>query len=248
MSKYNRKQKTPKEDEFISFWARFFNAVAPYARAIGITLATAVGIWFAVWGFQGWREGKAEKAAEMFGRAVKIYDSELLGDQPPPKTEEENAVPRFKTAKERADAAVAELDKLDKQHGGSAVAKNAVVFRAGVLYDQGKFDEAATLYNQYLASGAKDGTVVTLAREGAALCDEARGKLDDALAKYKALEPKGAKNDFYRDRALFSQARVYVKKGDKKKAAELYKEVLTKVPATPLRDEIQNQLTQIEGT
>ena len=247
MSKYNRKQKAPKEDEFVSFWGKVFQAVEPYLRAIGITAATALVLVFIVWGVTSWSESKAQKAAEQFGRAVKVYDADLLTDDTKPKVDDDNPIPRFKTEKERADAALAELDKLDKDFGSSDVAKNAQLVRAGILYDQGRFDDAAKAYDSALKNAPKDGAVAAVAREGAGLCDEARGKLDDALSKYKDMEPTGT-SEFFRDRALVAQARVYVKKGDKKKAAELYKEALVKVPTTGLKDEIQAQLATLEGT
>jgi tetratricopeptide (TPR) repeat protein len=247
MSKYNRKQRAPKEDEFVSFWGKVFQLVEPYLRAIGVTAATALVLVFVVWGATSWSESKAQKAAEQFGRAVKVYDAELLTGDEKPKLDEDNPIPRFKTEKERADAALAELDKLDKDFGSSDVAKNAQLVRAGILYDQGRFDDAAKAYDAALKHAPKDGAVAAVAREGAGLCDEARGKLDDALAKYKDMEPAG-KSDFFRDRALVAQARVFVKKGDKKKAAELYRDALAKVPTTPLKDEIQAQLAALEGT
>lgn len=247
MSKYNRKQRTPKEDEFVSFWHKAYQKIEPYLSRLGVVLITACVIVGVVWAYTGWHEKKQQNAAEVFGRAVKIYDAELLtGDQPPPKSDEENPVPRFKTAKERSDAALAELDKLDKDFAGTGVAQQAAVFRAGVFYDQGRFDDAANAYAKLLKGGVQDPAVEAVVREGAGLTDEARGKLDDALASYKALE--SLKGDFYRDRALYAEARVFVKKGDKKKARELYNEALAKVPQTPLKDDITAHLAQLEGS
>jgi tetratricopeptide (TPR) repeat protein len=246
MSKYNRKKDKKQEDEFVSFWHHLFNKLEPYARAIGITAASAVVVWFAVWGLSGWFEHRTEAAAEQFGRAVKIYDADLVtDDNPVQKTDEENPIPRFKTDKERADAALAAIDELDKKWGGSDVAKDALVFRAGVYYDQGRFDDAAATYRKFLDQVKKDVPLALLAKEGIGLSAEARGKLDEALTAYQALEPKAG--DYYRDRALYDQARVYVKKGDKKKAASLYQQVLQKTPQTPLRDEIQTQLALLEA-
>src|SRR6185369_811166 len=172
MSKYNRKQKKAKDDEFVSFWAKTFTTLEPYFRAIGIALLTACVIVAAVWAFTNWREHKSQSAAELFGRAVKIYDADLLvGDaKAEPKTDEENPIPKFKTEKERVDATLAELDKLDKQYGGSDVARQALVFRAGVFFDQAKYDDASTNYQKYLKGDSKDAAVTALAREGAGLC------------------------------------------------------------------------------
>jgi len=246
MSKYNRKSKKPKADEFVSFWHRAYEIISPYVSAIGLVSLSALVILLAVWGITAHYEHRAQAAAEQFGKAVKIYDADLITDATPETKDEVNPTPRFKTAKERADATLAELDKLDKEFSSSDVAKGAALFRAGVLYDQQRWDDASAAYDKYLKSAPKDPATTAIAREGLGLCDEARGKLDDALAKYKDLESVGAK-EFYRDRALYAEARVWAKKGDKKKAAELYKEILAKTPTTPLKDEVQTQLALVGG-
>jgi tetratricopeptide (TPR) repeat protein len=250
MSKYNRKQRG-KQDEFVSFWHKAYQVAEPYLTKASIAILTAIVVLLVVWGVTSFYERKAQAAAEAFGRAVKVYDAELITDANPLKTPEpgeEAPTPRFKTEKERADAALAELDKLDKEHSGSKVARDALLFRAGVLYDLGRFDDAQAAYQKLLGKLGNDPSLAAVAREGSGLCDEARGKLDDALDKYRALEPKGAKDDFYRDRALYDQARIYLKKGDKKKAADALRDALAKVPGTPLKDEITAQLAGLEGS
>jgi tetratricopeptide (TPR) repeat protein len=243
MSKYNRKQKKPTQDEFIDFWSRLFRKVEPYMRAIGYTIGSAVLVWFAVYGISGYFEGKAQAAAEQFGRAVRIYDADLITEEAAPKGEDE--IPRFKTEKERADATLAALDELDKKWSGSEVARDALVFRAGVHHDLAKYDEAVALYRKFLdALKGKEIPLSPMAKEGMGLCLEAQGKLDDALKAYQMIEPKTG--DFYRDRALYGQARVYKKKGDKKKAQELYTQILAKMPQSTLKEEIQTQLALLE--
>jgi predicted negative regulator of RcsB-dependent stress response len=245
MSKYTRKQRQPAQDEFVGFWDKMFRKVEPYARAIGITLLTAAVLVGVVWGVTRWMERKSQSATEAFGRAVRIYEAELITTDEPPKTEEENPVPRFKTEKERAEATLRELDEFDKKFGRSATADEATLFRAGVNYDLGKNDDAAASYEKFLKN-AHASPLTTIAKEGLGLVREQAGKLDDALKLYQELEPKTG--DFFRDRALWDQARVYVKKGDKKKAADRLKELVAKVPTSPLKDEAQTQIAQLEGT
>lgn len=246
MSKYNRKKPLTEDDEFVEFWTRLGIKLKPYATAIGIALGTALVIVFVVWGVAAHREKKREQAGEMFGRAVRIYDADLITDTNPEKSEELDPIPRFKTEKERVAAALAQLDALDKKFGGSSVADQSLMFRAGILFDEGKYEDAAREYGRYLKDAPHDAAVTAVAREGAGLCDEARGKLDDALKNYQQLEPKTG--DFYRDRALWDQARVWQKKGDKKKAAERLKELVAKTPSSPLKDEAQTQIATLEGT
>jgi predicted negative regulator of RcsB-dependent stress response len=245
MSKYTRKQKQAPQDEFLGFWDKLFKTLEPYAMAIGITAATAGVVIAIVWGVMSWMEKKTQAATEAFGRAVRIYEAELQTGDEPAKTDEENPVPRFKTEKERADATLQALDEFDKKFGHSATEAEATLFRAGVYFDQGRVDDAAAAYEKFL-KGAHPSPLVPAAKEGLGLVREQQGKLDDALALYKELEPKTG--DFYRDRALWDEARVLVKKGDKKEAANKLKELLAKVPSSPLKDEAQTQIAQLEGS
>lgn len=248
MSKYNRKQKNPakQEDEFVSFWHKAFQRIAPYAQRIGVTLATAVVIILVVWGVSSYLESRTQAAAEQFTIAVKVYEAELLPATGEPPKAKEGDPPRYKTEKERAEATLAELDKLDKEWGGTKAAKSARLFRGSVLFELGRYDDAAAAYEKALSEAATP-SVRAIAAEGLGLCDEARNKLDDALTHYKAMEPPPGAGDFGRDRALYNQGRVLVKKGDKKGALEAYKQALAKVPTTTLKDEIQTQMMLIEG-
>ena len=246
MSKYNRKHKKASDDEFVDFWTKLGKQLQPYARAIAITIGTAVVVWFIAYAFMSFFEHKAQVAAEQFGKAVKIYDADLLGDEPAPKTDDENPIPRFKTDKERADASLAALDVLDKKWGGSDVARDALVFRAGIYYDLGRYDDAIATYGKFLKKvGGEDASLSAMAKEGIGLSLEAQNKLDDALQAYQGLEPKSG--DFYRDRALYDQARIYKKKGDKTKAASLYNQILAKMPQSLLKDDVQQQLAILES-
>jgi tetratricopeptide (TPR) repeat protein len=245
MSKYTRKQRQRPQDEFVGFWEKLFKAAEPYARAIGIMTLTAAVLIAAVWGATNWMEKKAQASTEAFGRCVRIYEAELLSGDEPAKTEEENPVPRFKSEKERAEATLKELDEFDKKYGRSATADEATLFRAGVYYDVGRVEDAAAAYEKFLKN-AHPSPLASAAREGLGLCREQQGKLDDAMQLYQQLEPKTG--DFYRDRALWDEARVWQKKGDKKKAADRLKELIAKVPGSPLKDEAQNQIAQLEGS
>jgi tetratricopeptide (TPR) repeat protein len=244
MSKYTRKQRQPPQDEFVSFWDKLFKKAEPYARAIGITVLTAGVLIVVVWGAMSWMEKKSQSATEAFGRAVRIYEAELQTGDEPVKSDEENPVPHFKTDKERAEATLKELDDFDKKYGHSSTADEAMLFRGGVYYDMGRIDDAAAAYEKFI-KGAHPSPLLLAAKEGLGLAKEQQNKLDEALALYQGLEPKTG--DFYRDRALWDQARVLTKKGDKKKAAEIYNQILVKVPATPLKDEVQTQLALLDA-
>jgi tetratricopeptide (TPR) repeat protein len=253
MSKYNRKKENPataSTDEFVGFWQQAFEKLRPFARAIGWSLVGFVVVVVAVATFQSWSERRAEAATEAFGRVVRIFENELQGEAKAPDPTKDPAepaldnadsqLPKFKTQKERAEATLAELSKLPP-----AAAKNAKLFRAGVLYDLERYDEARAAYAD--AASSAEPAVAAVAREGEALCYEQLGKIDEAIAAYEKIAPKGDKaTDFYRDRALMGAARLYEKK-DKAQAIERYKEVIAKYNASVLREDAQNRLAVLEA-
>ena len=123
--------------------------------------------------------------------------------------------------------------------------------RAGVLYDLRRFDEAIAAYKMFLSSDEGHGSLRFAAQEGLGYCQEAKALaqtdanargagLDEALLAFAALQPdpKG----FYRDFALYHQARIKAVKGDVAGAIELYKQVRDQFPVGPLREEVRNRL------
>lgn len=227
-------------DQFLSIGQRVMNLLTPHAGRLALLGAFAIVVWIAAWGFAQFAAGRREAASEVLGQALRIYQAELLGDKDSAPAADET--PRFKTAKERADAALAELDRLDREYGGSDAARRGLLLRGAILFDQQRYDDAEARYRKFLAQAGKDEALSATAREGIALSEEARGKIDEAIREYQQIQ-----GDFYRDRALAGEARLYLKKGDKRKAIELYKEALSKAPQSPLHDDLSNRLTALEN-
>ena len=267
-NKYTRKGKEkpvlPPEDEFVSFWEHAFKAVEPHLRNIAIGTGVLVGTLVVAWIVLYFVRGSREDATAMFARATRIHDAELLPaddkdkDKKPDakaeakpevkddkKSDDEETVPRFKTSKERAEATLAALDKLEKSHGSANVTAQAKLFRAGVLYELARFDEAKKIAEAFAGGAAKGNPLVPLAREDAGLVLESQGKHDEAIALYKDLAEKGP--DWFRDRAMLDQARATAKKGDTAGAKDLYKKILEKMQAGPLHDEAQSRLALLGG-
>lgn len=226
-------------DKFITIGQRIMGGILARSAQIGALIIFAIVASLVVWGYNQWALGRREQASELLGKALKIYHAELLTEKDTPTGDEE--IPRFKTAKERGEAALSALDKLVQEFPSSDATSDSQLSRAGILYDLGRFADAEVAYRKFLEKAPKDEAMVALAREGLGLCAEAQGKADMALSIYK--EQTG---EFYKDRFLFHQARVLLKKGDKKGAAEVYKEIYTKMTDSPLREEANNRMLALE--
>lgn len=240
-------------EELASFTSRAIEAVRPHAVKIG-AVAGGVAVVLCTFGVWSWYDKRRETTAtEQFGKALEVLDARILAaDEPPePAPPGKPAPPTFPSRRERTEAA---LKQLGSMSGGADVAKNASLMRAGLLYDLGRYDEAIAEYRRFLDAGA-DGDLKYLAREGIGYALEAKALaqqdqaarnagLDEALKTFEQLQTDD--KGFYRDAALYHQARLRALKGEKEQAVQLYKKVLEISPATPLRGEINNRLALLE--
>lgn len=85
---------------------------------------------------------------------------------------------------------------------------------AGVLYDQGKYDDAQKMYAEVLGSelAKLDPDARGRAMEGIGICLEGKGDRDAALKKFSELE--NADIPGFRELALYHQGRILHAKGD----------------------------------
>lgn len=229
-------------DRLITLWEKFANKVIAYfSRALLIAIG-AILVFTAAWGIGQWMDMRREHATDLLGKAIKVSEAELLKEGEQPDSDAE--VPRFKTAAERADATMKALDELDGKYGSSAPALRGVLLRAGVHYDMARYSDAEAAYKKFLYSKPRDSALVALAHEGVGLCAEARGDNNAALASFTVQ----AEHPFARERALWNQARIQEKLGNKQKALEIYKDLLAKSsPTSPLRDDLQNRIAALES-
>ena len=106
---------------------------------------------------------------------------------------------------------------------GTAAAILARLGEAGVLLDQGKWDDAAAAYRDVKQSplAAADPDVRGRAMEGVGFALEGKGDRDAALKAFAEIESAQVKG--FIELSLYHQARLLAKKGEKEKAVELIK-------------------------
>jgi type IV secretory pathway VirB10-like protein len=234
-------------DEFVSFWTHLGAKLSQHRRKAIATVASAAIALAAGWGVVSYRNAQAAKATVAFARIDRIASAELLPEKPAdkaakPDKAEEDSVPRFKTEQERIEAANKEADAFIATFGGEGLGRKALFGKASRLLVLGKTAEAATLYDT-LAANETNPELRAMEREGSAAASEAAGKLDDALRAYTTLADEAQHGgSFYLDRALFAKARILEKQGKGKDAEQALRDILTKVPKTSLRPQIDDRL------
>lgn len=124
------------------------------------------------------------------------------------------------------DQSLADLQALSAGSGAAAAGK---LLGAAELMRAGDFAAAEAAYRTFLAAEG-DASVAFLAREGLALAREGQGDIDGALAELRALA--GAKGAFYREMALYHQARLLAAAERKDEAIAVLKSYAEEYPLT----------------
>jgi predicted negative regulator of RcsB-dependent stress response len=236
--KYTRKQ-LKKPDEFISFSMRAWDRLRRHASRVIVMVIVAVLITGGVWTWSYFANKRAAKATGILTHAFDIYNQTVVpmaGDLPP----SDDGTPRFKTREAKLKAADKEFTKALDAAGGR-LKLMTLLMRAGVRYEQGRYDDAAADYKQFLED-SDDHRFRFLAQEGLGYCYEAGKSLDKALEQFKKLPREGDRKWV----SIYHEARILAKKGKKKEAAKLLQEVVDKASGS-LVERASDQLALLEG-
>jgi Uncharacterized protein conserved in bacteria len=132
------------------------------------------------------------------------------------------STPQLGVAGARSNAADAYL-KIANQYPKSAAGARALLFAAGSLFIDGKFDEARAKFEQFNREN-RESPLVGEAMLGIAACFDAQGKTNEAVTAYKAIvDRRGSEN--VGPQAKFALARYYEAQGKPELARPLFEEV-----------------------
>ena len=224
----------------------------PYRKKIGI----AILLGFAVWGAiaivfyirNRGREKNTAKVASVLDvaqRQVKApADTPSIEPPAPPDPTDTKKKPiTYATNKERADAVLAEMTK--------AGAKFSPAYRASLLVQAGKLDEAIAEYRKAPPGASLDSV---LAREGLGIALETKAQAEkDAAARQKGLEEalavfqsmqtdeKGPRHAY----ALYHQGRILSLLGKTAEATDAFKKAKEKSGEGALADQIDERLASL---
>jgi tetratricopeptide (TPR) repeat protein len=179
--------------------------LVPHMKKIAVVLVGIAVVLTVVFTVRHFKERGRQKATTKFARVMEIADREVKEPGAPddPKAKE----PKFNNAKERALAVLAEIEKQGTNVAGP-------VYKASLLVQAGKLDEAIAEYKKGTSAKGLDGV---LAREGLGIALEEKALaekdanarqagLDEALKAFQSMQPdeKGPRADY----AAYHQGRI----------------------------------------
>lgn len=144
--------------------------------------------------------------------------------------------------------AVVEQALADAVAGGDAEVRLLVdLVAAARAGERGDHAEATARYDAFLARAPADHPMGFLAREGRGIALESGGDLEGALAAYEGIAPEVGQ--FYRDVALFRQARVLERLERRDEAVARYRQYAEEFPLQEpslAREDVRDRMLEID--
>ena len=136
------------------------------------------------------------------------------------------------------------LQKFIESHKGTVAAMNAQLDLSKAWFQAKKYEDAFKAAEAVVNEAPSGHSLKMFARYQLALCAEALGRSDDALAQWNILRKEGFAGNARE--ADWHVAQIYVKKQDYAKAAEAYEQALKSSGSYPEAGLIRQELDSIK--
>lgn len=183
------------QDEFVDRGAKVLEWIVKHRlKLVGVFVVAVAAATVLHFAMKARREALEAKAAvfldgtKPLGEARNLLPQFVLGASDKPK---EPLGPEER--KKRLDDAAAAFGKAREEAAGGPLGKIAGLGLAGARFEQGKFDEALKLYDEFAADDKADPVARAAAVQGRAATLEATNKLPEAVEawkKFENLDPK----------------------------------------------------------
>lgn len=213
--KVTRKQLLKEPDEFLTFSGRAALFIREHSRQftyLGVAVAAGLLIYLGITTFMGYINKKGQTA---YNTAYYII------------AENANLEKDAQALKESAEL----FQKVIHKYGMSKVSRLALPELAYLRMAERKYDEAIGLYLEFLSEVPDNSPYQSLARLALAACYEANGELESAIESLSRVVD--GPNDFSKEQAMLSLARVYRLDNQKDKAKKILEEFLDQFKSSP---------------
>jgi hypothetical protein len=219
--KLDRKQ-LKKPDEFQVVAGKALEWVLARQKQVTAAIVAVVVVILAVWGFAAWRSSREAKAGAALSEALDLESRPIAGEGPAQPGEQ-----TFPSKEERSKAALAALEKVHAENGGTTAAATAQAEMGFLKLKSGDPAGAQKDLSDFLGSAPKDHPLRPFAQESLGYALEAQGKLDDARAAFEKLREIGmpARADYQAARLALIQNKPDAKQQLERIAKEYPKEI-----------------------
>lgn len=205
---------------------------------IGVTTVIVAAAW--TWEHLSLR--RAEGSTSVLSKALAVNEAAVMPTASA-QAAEAGTAPRFTTESARLSAADQAFDRAIAEGRGRQLRALAVLMRAGVRYQRGRYQEAQADYQAFLRDADEDTTRLfgAAATEGLMYAFEARQRWSEALAAARRLPHEGdARFD-----ALYHEGRLLLGKGDRKGGRERLQQVVAGAKSRTLIERASQALTAL---
>ena len=179
--KIDRKQ-LKRPDEFQVVAGKAMEWVAARQRQVTLGVGAVIVLALAAWALSGWRSSREAKAGAALSEAVELESRPIAGEGPAQPGQE-----TFPSKEERTKAALAALEKVHAEHGGTTAGATALAEIGFLKLKSGDAAGAQKDLADFLGAAAKDHPLRPFAQESLGYAFEAAGKLDEARAGFEKL-------------------------------------------------------------
>lgn len=199
--KIDRKQ-LKRPDEFQVVAGKAMEWVAARQRQVTLGVGAFIVLALAAWALSGWRSSREAKAGAALSEAVELESRPIAGEGPAQPGQE-----TFPGKEERTKAALAALEKVRAEHGGTTAGATAAAEIGFLKLKSGDAAGAQKDLSDFLGAAAKDHPLRPFAQESLGYAFEAVGKLDDARAAFEKLREAdmAARADYHAARLALMQ-------------------------------------------
>lgn len=133
----------------------------------------------------------------------------------------------------RPDEGRTALETVRSEHRGSRAAREATYLLGNALYEAGDYQQAQSMFEEFLKKPLYDDLLTDGARLAIAACKEEKGDLAGAAEAYGALWTSTRTQPALRVQAGLAAARCARSQGQTDRALEIYDTIVEKYPVAP---------------
>ena len=209
--------------------------VVAAAAVLIVVLLGGVGYW-------AWKTRTETLAQNMMADATRVLQTPVADATPGSKP----AAGSYPTTRARAEAALAKFTDVFTAHPSTDSGIAARYYAAAALAMLGRYDEAATRYQEVIDYGGSDSFYGRMAQLGVVDANAQAKQYDQAISAAQALVNNTSDEAMPKDALLMELGRVQAAAGKKAEAKQTLDKVIAEFPDSPYIEEAKKLLA--EGT